>query len=177
MVQDGVAATNVEYTENPNREIVPKTVSIVDVFAKNQTPQQQELQYSSIGFTEPPRVPENFPRDPVPQGGKGEGWPYAPQGWPKPDDKWGWRVGQRAAANSLWIDRYVALPASLLKGRKPTSDEQFASKKSLAEYLRRKFPQMKDPNIIFKAFDWKVPAPKNFEGNSHLLHMPGLIKY
>lgn len=115
----------------------------------------------SISFVEPPSVPENFPRDPVPQGGRGEGWPYAPQGWPKPDDKWGWRVGKRASGTSLWIDRYVTLPVSLLKGRRSV---EFASRKSLAEYCRVNFPQMKDPYSIFKAFDWKVPAPKDFEG-------------
>jgi hypothetical protein len=125
----------------------------------------------SVGFIEPPPVPESFPRDPVPQGGRGEGWPYAPQGWPNPDDKWGWRVGKRASASSLWVDRYITVPVSLAKGRRTTSKIEFASRKSLVEFLRQTFPQMKDPYSIFKAFDWKVPAPKNFEGNAHLLHV------
>lgn len=164
-MQDGVAVGNAEYAENEIPQSVSKTVSI---FAINQPLQQQEPHDPSLSFTGPPHVPESFPRDPVPQGGKGQGWPYAPQGWPKPDDKWGWRVGQRASASSLWIDRYVTLPLSLTKGRKPSSDEQFASKSRLAEYLRQKFPLMKDPNSIFKAFDWKIPAPKSFEGDAQL---------
>ncbi|KAG0588664.1 hypothetical protein KC19_2G260300 [Ceratodon purpureus] len=117
----------------------------------------------SVSFTEPPPVPESFPRDPAPQGGRGEGWPYAPQGWPNPDDKWGWRVGKRASASSLWIDRYVTVPASLVRGKRLAYKTEFASRKSLVEYLRQNFPQMKDPYSIFKAFDWKVPAPKDFE--------------
>lgn len=125
----------------------------------------------SLGCSDPPPVPESFPRDPVPQSGRGNGWPYAPQGWPKLDDKWGWRVGKRASASSLWVDRYITVPVSLAKGRRTTSKIEFASRKTLAEFLRQTFPQMKDPCSIFKAFDWKVPAPKNFEGNAHLLHL------
>ena len=119
-----------------------------------------------IAFTEPLSVPEGIPRDPVPQAARGEGWPYAPQGWPNPDDKWGWRVGKRASPSSLWIDRYITVPASLTKGKRIA---EFASKKALVEFLRQTFPEMKDPDSILKAFDWKVPAPKNFEGNAHLL--------
>lgn len=114
----------------------------------------------SLGSSDPPPVPESFPRDPVPQSGRGIGWPYAPQGWPKLDDKWGWRVGKRASPSSLWIDRYVSVPTSLLKGRRAV---EFASRKSLVEYCKQNFPQMTDPYNIFKAFDWKIPAPKDFK--------------
>lgn len=114
----------------------------------------------SEGSSDPPPVPEDFPRDPVPQSGRGNGWPYAPQGWPKLEDKWGWRVGKRASANSLWIDRYITVPTSLLKGRRTI---EFASRKSLVEYCKQNFPQMTDPYNIFKAFDWRVPAPKDFK--------------
>lgn len=129
----------------------------------------------SIRFTEPPHVPESFPRDPVPQGGKGEGWPYAPQGWPNSDDKWGWRVGKRASASSLWIDRYITVPVSLMKGKRTASKIEFASRKSLVEFLRQVFPQMKDPYSIFQAFDWKVPAPKNFGGDTLLFPVPHFL--
>ncbi|KAG0557562.1 hypothetical protein KC19_11G140500 [Ceratodon purpureus] len=162
---DGLAGNNVKYAENQIPESVPKTPRVADIFVEDQAPRQQVPHNPSIGLPEPPRLPESFRRHPVPPGGKGEGWPYAPQGWPKPDDKWGWRVGQRAAPTSLWIDRYVTLPVSLMKGKKINiSDEQFASKKSLVEYLKQTFPGMMDPNSIFKAFDWKVPALKNVEG-------------
>ncbi|XP_024396925.1 uncharacterized protein [Physcomitrium patens] len=111
-----------------------------------------------------PPVPDSIPRDPVPQAGRGEGWPYAPQGWPKADDKWGWRVGKRASSNSLWIDRYVILPISLLKSRRPGKPAEFASRRSFSEYFKQNFPEI-DPDSIFKAFDWKVPAPKSTEDN------------
>lgn len=91
---------------------------------------------------------------------KGEGWPYAPQGWPHAADKWGWRVGKRTTVHSNWMDRYVSLPKSLAKGRKVT---EFASRKSIAEYIKQTFPQMNVDNF-FKSFEWKVPAPKVLEG-------------
>lgn len=114
----------------------------------------------SEGPADPPPVPEDFPRVPVPQSGRGEGWPYAPQGWPKHEDKWGWRVGKRASGTFFWIDRYVSPPSSLIRGRRTI---EFASRKSLVEYCRQNFPQMTDSSNIFKAFDWKIPAPKNLE--------------
>lgn len=116
-----------------------------------------------------PPVPDSIPRDPVPQAGRGEGWPYAPQGWPKADDKWGWRVGKRASSNSLWIDRYVILPNSLLKSRRPGKPAEFASRRSFSEYFKQNFPEI-DPDSIFKAFDWKVPAPKSTEDNEGNVH-------
>ncbi|XP_024384987.1 uncharacterized protein [Physcomitrium patens] len=117
---------------------------------------------SPVSLGKPPPVPKSIPRDPVPQGGRGAGWPYAPQGWPKSDDKWGWRVGKRVDGNSLWIDRHIMLPMSLLKGRKPGKPVEFASRKRLLEYFKQNFPQI-GPDSICKAFDWKIPALKGTE--------------
>lgn len=91
--------------------------------------------------------------EPVGASQKGEGWPYAPEGWPKPGDKWFWKVGRRKHAKGYWQDRYLLLPKRLQKGR---SKVCFWSKKSVEEFIKSDFPGT-DVNSFFGSFQWKVP--------------------
>lgn len=84
---------------------------------------------------------------------KGEGWPYAPEGWPKPGDKWIWKVGRRKHAKGYWQDRYLLLPKRLQKGRRKI---WFWSKKSIEEYVKNEFPGT-DLDTFFGSFQWRVP--------------------
>jgi hypothetical protein len=120
----------------------------------------RDLHFVSAG---PPPLPspETVPRRSIVEAGKGEGWPYAPQGWPGPDDKWGWRVGKRSNGSGHWIDRYVALPQSLAKATKTT---EFASRKALIQYLKKTFPQI-NIDDFFKSFQWKVPSVEMHESS------------
>jgi hypothetical protein len=120
----------------------------------------RDLHFLSAG---PPPLPspETVPRRSIVEAGKGEGWPYAPQGWPSPDDKWGWRVGKRSNGSGHWIDRYVALPQSLAKATKTT---EFASRKALIQYLKKTFPQI-NIDDFFKSFQWKVPSVEMHESS------------
>lgn len=97
-------------------------------------------------------VVEEF--EPVEASQSGEGWPYAPEGWPKPGDKWIWKVGRRKHAKGYWQDRCLILPNRLQKGRRKI---WFWSKKSIEEYVKNEFPGT-DLNRFFGSFQWRVPC-------------------
>ncbi|KAK3042162.1 hypothetical protein RJ639_001282 [Escallonia herrerae] len=86
----------------------------------------------------------------------GEGLPYAPVDWPKPGDKWTWRVGKRIAASGYFLDRYLYLPHRFQGLRKRKG---FASKLSVEEYIRTAFPSV-DVTAFFASFSWKIPSEK-----------------
>ncbi|GLJ13772.1 hypothetical protein SUGI_0219880 [Cryptomeria japonica] len=90
----------------------------------------------------------------VPAGSRGEGLPYAPQGWPNPEDKWGWQVGKRTNLNGSWRDRYLILPKSVSEGRRAI---RFQSKLEVIKYLTETFPGL-DLEKFFASFQWLVPA-------------------
>ena len=92
---------------------------------------------------------------PVSVNDSGEGLPYAPIDWPNPGDKWSWKVGKRIAVSGNFLDRYLYLPSSLQQGKRKRSG--FASKLSVAEYLRKEFPTT-DINAFFASFSWKIPS-------------------
>ncbi|KAK3040581.1 hypothetical protein RJ639_029027 [Escallonia herrerae] len=96
----------------------------------------------------------------------GEGLPYAPVDWPKPGDKWTWRVGKRIAASGYFLDRYLYLPHRFQGLRKRKG---FASKLSVEEYIRTAFPSV-DVTAFFASFSWKIPSEKLNEtkGELHL---------
>lgn len=91
---------------------------------------------------------------PVSVNDSGKGLPYAPQDWPNPGDKWGWKTGRRIAASGHFIDRYVYLPITL---RQPGQEKSFKSKLSLEQYVRANYPQL-DINAFFASFSWKIPS-------------------
>jgi hypothetical protein len=104
---------------------------------------------------------------------KGEGWPYAPEGWPKPGDKWIWKVGRRKHAKGYWQDRYFLLPKRLQKGRRKI---WFWSKKSIEEYVKNEFPGT-DLDSFFGSFQWRVPyatdtpTPTPTQGNTFFIYI------
>ncbi|KAM7488582.1 hypothetical protein LguiB_026066 [Lonicera macranthoides] len=96
---------------------------------------------------------------PVAQWASGEGLPYAPVDWPNPGDNWIWKVGKRVAMSGYFLDRYLYPPSRLCEGRKKNA---FASKLSVKEYIRTKFPHA-DVDAFFASFSWKVLADQPCE--------------
>ncbi|KAL2349483.1 hypothetical protein Fmac_003483 [Flemingia macrophylla] len=84
----------------------------------------------------------------------GEGWPYAPQGWPNLGDVWGWKVGRRTDKAGYYQDRFLFLPKSLQRSGKTV---KFLSKLDVTRYLKSNFPDMKIEDF-FALFSWKVPS-------------------
>lgn len=91
---------------------------------------------------------------PVSANDSGEGLPYAPQDWPNPGDKWGWKVGKRLASSGHFLDRYLYLPGTL---HKHGHGKGFASKLSVEQYVREKFPNA-DIRALFASFSWRIPS-------------------
>ncbi|XP_056168707.1 OBERON-like protein isoform X3 [Syzygium oleosum] len=67
-----------------------------------------------------PEVKENGDLQPVSGDISGEGLPYAPENFPLPGDKWGWKVGKRVAITGHYLDRYLYLPKRLRASEKLT---------------------------------------------------------
>ncbi|GLJ13777.1 hypothetical protein SUGI_0219980 [Cryptomeria japonica] len=95
-------------------------------------------------------------------GERGEGLPYAPEGWPNPEDKWGWGVGKRRSTKGYFTDRFLTLPKRLQQG---TTFICLRSRVAVENYMRETFPEV-DLKIFFDSFQWQVPcsAPWTFEG-------------
>ncbi|KAK6146060.1 hypothetical protein DH2020_019929 [Rehmannia glutinosa] len=91
---------------------------------------------------------------PVSVNDSGEGLPYAPEDWPNPGDKWVWKVGRRIAISGYFLDRYMYPPSRL---RRPGPKKGFASRLSLEQYVRAKFPNT-DIDAFFASFSWKIPS-------------------
>lgn len=89
---------------------------------------------------------------PVSANDSGEGLPYAPEDWPNPGDKWGWKVGKRIASAGYFLDRYLYLP-NRLRGKRSV----FASRLSVEQYVRSEFPSV-DIIEFFASFSWKIPS-------------------
>ena len=91
----------------------------------------------------------------------GEGYPYAPENWPKEGDIWGWRTGRRVAPNGNFQDRYLYLPDRLNRRaeNQGLSRKQhiFASKLSVERYIKANFPDA-DVDAFFASFTWRIPA-------------------
>ncbi|CAL0332081.1 unnamed protein product [Lupinus luteus] len=96
-----------------------------------------------------------FDLHPVKPFTSGEGLPYAPQGWPNPDDIWGWKVGRRTNKSGYYCDRYLLLPKSLFQDKQ----DRFQSKTDVERYLKTNFPNM-EIDAFFALFSWKVPSTK-----------------
>lgn len=93
---------------------------------------------------------------PVSQHDSGVGLPYAPEDFPSPGDKWGWKVGRRIAASGNFLDRYLYLPTRLHKEHKAGG---FASKLSVQRFVMTEFPGT-DVDAFFASFSWKIPSKK-----------------
>ncbi|KAK1287876.1 hypothetical protein QJS10_CPB19g01192 [Acorus calamus] len=93
---------------------------------------------------------------PVGPNASGEGLPYAPENFPNPGDKWGWKVGKRKTRSGYWADRYLSLPASLQK------TSAFPSKVMVQKYITENFPTA-DIDSFFASFSWRIPAPDSYE--------------
>ncbi|XP_030456769.1 protein OBERON 2 isoform X1 [Syzygium oleosum] len=107
-----------------------------------------------------PEVKENGDLQPVSGDISGEGLPYAPENFPLPGDKWGWKVGKRVAITGHYLDRYLYLPKRLRASEKLTCKKYcFASKLSVERYIRTKFPDA-DIDAFFASFIWKIPSNK-----------------
>lgn len=104
----------------------------------------------------------------------GLGLPYAPQDFPNPGDKWGWKVGKRIAFSGHFVDRYLYLPDRLYKEMKsaaPTtipSGRGFASKASVERFLLEAFPGT-DIKAFFASFTWKIPSEKVKGSNTDIV--------
>ncbi|KAK4388586.1 hypothetical protein Sango_2465200 [Sesamum angolense] len=106
---------------------------------------------------------------PVSANGSGEGLPYAPEDWPNPGDKWGWKVGRRTSISGFYLDRYVYLPSRLHEtGHK----KKFASKLSVKQYIRAKFPHT-DIDAFFASFSWRIPSKSSKIGDGEMFRHPG----
>ncbi|KAL0368106.1 UNVERIFIED_CONTAM: hypothetical protein Scaly_1029500 [Sesamum calycinum] len=106
---------------------------------------------------------------PVSANDSGEGLPYAPEDWPNPGDKWGWKVGRRTSISRFYLDRYVYLPARLHEtGHK----KKFASKLSVKQYIRAKFPHT-DIDAFFASFSWRIPSKSSKIGDGEMFRHPG----
>ncbi|KAL0393055.1 UNVERIFIED_CONTAM: hypothetical protein Sradi_2528300 [Sesamum radiatum] len=102
--------------------------------------QKESMDIDSPGGSKgsPHRLQGNgFNLYPVSVNDSGEGLPYAPEDWPNPGDKWGWKVGRRTAISGYYLDRYMYLPARL---REAGHKKGFASRLSVEQYIRAKFP-------------------------------------
>lgn len=96
----------------------------------------------------------------------GFGLPYAPEDFPKPGDKWRWKVGKRVTCSGHFVDRYLYLPDRIYKEHKaagsasiPTNGRGFASKTAVKRFLLEAFPEM-DVKAFFASFTWKIPSGK-----------------
>ncbi|XP_024960799.1 uncharacterized protein LOC112501313 [Cynara cardunculus var. scolymus] len=92
----------------------------------------------------------------VPSNHSGYGLPFAPEDFPEPGDKWGWKVGKRVSLTGHFLDRYLYLPARLHEKFKLGG---FASKKSVERFMVEAFPAA-DIKAFFASFTWKIPAEK-----------------
>ncbi|KAL0393048.1 UNVERIFIED_CONTAM: hypothetical protein Sradi_2527600 [Sesamum radiatum] len=109
---------------------------------------------------------------PVSANDSGEGLPYAPEDWPNPGDKWGWKVGRRTSISGFYLDRYVYLPARLHEtGHK----KKFASKLSVKQYIRAKFPYT-DIDAFFASFSWRIPSKSSKIGDGEMFRHPGRLQ-
>lgn len=109
---------------------------------------------------------------PVPAEKSGEGLPYAPENWPKPGDKWGWRTGRRVASTGHFLDRYLYVPIGFSCNENSGSNRKqrlcFPSKLSVERYIKANFPET-DVNEFFASFTWKIPAIPPEPMNGQLL--------
>ncbi|KAI3459397.1 hypothetical protein Pfo_016060 [Paulownia fortunei] len=99
----------------------------------------------------------------------GEGLPYAPEDWPNPGDKWGWKVGRRISVSGYFLDRYMYLPSRL---REAGHRKGFASRLSLEQYIRTKFPD-KDVDSFFASFSWRIPSKQSKKDDKEMFRPPG----
>ncbi|KAK4388591.1 hypothetical protein Sango_2465700 [Sesamum angolense] len=106
---------------------------------------------------------------PVSVNDSGEGLPYAPEDWPNPGDKWGWKVGRRTAISGYYLDRYMYLPARL---REAGHKKGFASRLSVEQYIRAKFPDT-DIDAFFASFSWRIPSKSSKKGDREMFRHPG----
>nr|XP_043628437.1 uncharacterized protein LOC122599896 [Erigeron canadensis] len=109
----------------------------------------------------------------VPDNHSGFGLPYAPEDFPIPGDKWGWKVGKRIASGGHFLDRYIYLPDRLYKDLKPRgltsiNSKGFASKSSVERFLLEAFPGT-DIKAFFASFTWRIPSEKA-RGNTYQLY-------
>ncbi|KAH9300317.1 hypothetical protein KI387_011900, partial [Taxus chinensis] len=122
---------------------------------KTETPVKSLKRHRKIEVT------ENLTPMGVLPGTKGEGLPYAPEGFPNPEDKWIWKVGKRMNSSGYMTDRYLFLPPTLQEGTRKTI---FSSKQALEKYMRRRFPEV-DLESFFASFIWSVPGAYMLNGN------------
>lgn len=112
-----------------------------------------------------------FHLEPVKPFTSGEGLPYAPIDWPRPGDKWSWKVGRKTRAG-FFCQRYLYLPIRLQKpGR---TKQSFSGRAPLERWLCDKFPDV-DINTFFASFSWKIPAAKaeeKPEDKDHEIEVP-----
>ncbi|KAL3828782.1 hypothetical protein ACJIZ3_017584 [Penstemon smallii] len=108
---------------------------------------------------------------PVSINDSGEGLPYAPEDWPNKGDKWGWKVGKRTAASGHFLDRYMHLPTRLHKAGQVKS---FASRLSLENYIRSKFPET-NVDTFFSSFSWKIPSTRLKKDEKEIFNHSGNI--
>ncbi|KAK4434032.1 hypothetical protein Salat_0565900 [Sesamum alatum] len=106
---------------------------------------------------------------PVSVNDSGEGLPYAPEDWPNPGDKWGWKVGRRTAISGYFLDRYMYLPTRL---REAGHKKGFASRLSVEQYIRAKFPGT-DIDAFFASFSWRIPSKSSKKGDREAFRHPG----
>ncbi|KAL4564526.1 hypothetical protein LXL04_028590 [Taraxacum kok-saghyz] len=103
----------------------------------------------------------------------GLGLPYAPEDFPKPGDKWGWKVGKRVGVSGHFLDRYLYPPDRLYKEIRSggftgvIGGKCFASKASLERYVMETFPGT-DINAFFASFTWKIQAA-NIRGSKEII--------
>ncbi|KAJ7980028.1 Protein OBERON 1-like [Quillaja saponaria] len=96
----------------------------------------------------------------------GVGLPYAPENWPNPGDKWGWRTGRRVALDGHFRDRYLYLPNRF--GRpQDLHNYPFKSKVSIEQYIQTEFPGT-DVDAFSASFSWKIPAKVNHMKNGNV---------
>lgn len=109
----------------------------------------------------------------APSNHSGYGLPYAPEDFPEPGDKWGWKVGKRVGVSGHYLDRYLYLPARLYEKYKLggfsgiTCSRGFASKTSVERFVVEAFPAA-DIKAFFASFSWKIPAEK-IKGNKEIV--------
>ncbi|RAL54363.1 hypothetical protein DM860_001491 [Cuscuta australis] len=90
----------------------------------------------------------------------GEGLPYAPENWPNPGDKWGWKAGKRVHQAGYFVDRYLYPPSNLTLAGKPVQRKRFASKLSVKQFVQAAFPD-NDVSAFFASFHWKILSKQN----------------
>lgn len=92
---------------------------------------------------------------PVEANASGEGFPYAPENWPNPGDKWKWKTGRRVATSGHFLDRYLYPPKHVNDRRGTRSG--FASRQSVEHFVRKTFPDA-DLDTFFSSFSWRIPG-------------------